>query len=280
MTYIKKKILLNAILILAILILFATGFIAWQRNRTQNAYEALATLRAEQKNALKSTSESESYSKSESNSDTDLQNIEPTLEASKIETIQYTYKPNENSKWLAINKDYFGWIRIEGTNIDYPFVRSHDNKDYLNLDFNGNVSDAGTLFMDYRNLGNFNDQHTIIYGHYMKNKTLFHNLTNYHEKEYYEENQIIEIDSLYETKTYKIFSVYEISADEYAFTLNFENDSDNDNGITYQSYLDQIVRQSMHTPDFEIDSNQRLLTLVTCSYGVGNGRTIVHAIEI
>lgn len=270
MSYIKKKILLNAILILAILILVTTALIAWQRNRTQNAYEALASLRADHNTAVNDVSESEL----ESNSDRDLKNIEPTLEASKVETIQYTYKPNENSKWLSINEDYFGWIRIEGTNIDYPFVRSHDNQDYLNIDFYGNVSDAGTLFMDYRNLGNFNDQHTIIYGHYMKNKTLFHNLTNYHDKAYYEENRIIEIAGLYETKTYKIFSVYEISADDYAFTLNFENQND------YIDYIDSILSLSVHTPGFEIDTAKRLLTLVTCSYGVGNGRTIVHAIEI
>lgn len=258
-----NKITLTVIMIMASLILVGTTFVAWQRQQTQKNYEVLAEIRAEQ---------------DEPTSNAPKENIEEDklvstgdVATSKID--QYIYRPNENTKLLSINPDYFGWIRVAGTNIDYPFVRSHDNKDYLTLDFNGNYSDAGSLFMDYRNLGNFNDKHTIIYGHYMKNKTLFHNLTLYHEKDYYDKNQIIEIAGIYETKTYKIFSVYEISADDYAFTLNFDEESD------YQTYLETLSNLSRHGTDFEIDSSKRLLSLVTCSYGVGNGRTIIHAIE-
>jgi len=261
MSIFKNKNTLNVIIFMACLILVGTTFVAWQRYQTQKNYEALADIRAKQ---------------DKNTSDAPLANIEedmPTTDEATSKINQYTYKPNENTKWLAINPDYFGWIKIAGTNIDYPFVRSDDNIDYLTLDFNGNYSDAGTLFMDYRNLGNFNDQHAIIYGHYMKNKTLFHNLTLYHDKAYYEKNQIIEIAGLYETKTYKIFSVYEISADDYAFTLDFDDES------AYQNYLDTLVKQSLHASDLEIDVANKLLSLVTCSYGVGNGRTIVHAIE-
>lgn len=261
MSIFKNKITLTVIMIMASLILMGTTFVAWQRYQNQKNYEVLAEIRAEQ---------------DEPTSSAPKENIEedmPTTDEATSKIDQYIYKPNENTKWLAINPDYFGWIKIAGTNIDYPFVRSDDNIDYLTLDFNGSYSDAGTLFMDYRNLGNFNDKHSIIYGHYMKNKTLFHNLTLYHEKDYYDKNQIIEIAGLYETKTYKIFSVYEISADDYAFTLNFDEESD------YQTYIETLAKLSLHTVDFEVDGTKRLLSLVTCSYGVGNGRTIVHAIE-
>ena len=263
MSIFKNKKTLNVIIFMACLILVGTTFVAWQRYQAQKKYEVLADIRAKQ---------------DENTSNAPLANIEENMLVSTSEIAtskidQYIYKPNENTKWLSINPDYFGWIRVAGTNIDYPFVRSHDNIDYLTLDFNRAYSDAGTLFMDYRNLGNFNDQHTIIYGHYMKNQTLFHNLTLYHEESYYEKNQIIEIAGLYETKTYKIFSVYEISADDYAFTLDFDDES------AYQNYLDTLLKQSLHVSDFEMDVAKKLLSLVTCSYGVGNGRTIVHAIE-
>jgi len=260
MNFIKRKSVLNVIIIGACLTLLGTTFVAWQRYQSQKNYESMAALKAEQE-AIRS------------NEPLDVPDPNSTMTVATSKDVQYIYKYNENAKWLDINPDYFGWIKIAGTNIDYPFVRSHDNKDYLTLDFNGNYSDAGTLFMDYRNLGNFNDQHTIIYGHYMKNETLFHNLTLYHEKDYYEENQVIEIAGLYETKTYKIFSVYEISADDYAFTLDFAEESD------FQNYLETLQDLSRHTTDFEVDGAKRLLSLVTCSYGVGNGRTIVHAIE-
>jgi sortase B len=245
--------------------LLGTTFVAWQRYQSQKNYEAMADIKA-QEEVIRSNEPLEF-----SANDAPDQNSTMAVVTSK--DAQYTYKYNENAKWLDINPDYFGWIKIAGTNIDYPFVRSHDNKDYLTLDFNKSYSDAGSLFMDYRNLGNFNDKHTIIYGHYMKNKTLFHNLTLYHEKDFYEENQIIEITGLYETKTYKIFSVYEISADDYTFTLDFDEE------IDYQNYLETLAKMSFHTADFEVDGAKRLLSLVTCSYGVGNGRTIIHAIE-
>jgi len=262
MNFIKNKSMLNVIILIACLTLLGTTFVAWQRHQSQKTYEALADTRAKQDANTSNPPETDNVPDSRSTSD-----------VATYKTDQYVYKANANTKWLDINPDYFGWIKIAGTNIDYPFVRSHDNKDYLTLDFNRNYSDAGSLFMDYRNLGNFNDQHTIIYGHYMKNKTLFHNLTLYHKKDFYEENQVIEIAGLYETKTYKIFSVYEISADDYAFTLDFDEESD------YETYPETLQNLSRHTTDFEVDGAKRLLSLVTCSYGVNNGRTIIHAIE-
>ena len=264
MIFFNKKMMINAVLLFSSLLLVSTAFIGLRRIQSENNYETLAELRAQQE--INEVEDSVTESK--------LDIIDSTTNSTDNSNNKYTYEPNENSKWLAINTDYFGWIKIAGSNIDYPFVRSHDNKDYLTLDFNKNFSDAGTLFMDYRNLGNFNDQHTIIYGHYMKNQTLFHNLTLYHEKAYFEKNQIIELSGLYETKTYKIFSVYEISADDYAFTLDFNDDQ------VYQSYLDSLIKLSLHTVSFELDSTRKLLSLVTCSYGVNNGRTIIHAIEL
>ncbi len=264
MTFFNKKIMINVVLLFSSLLLVSTAFIGWRRIQSQQTYETLAVLRAQQE--VNEVNDSIIESK--------LDIIDSTTNITVKSNDQYAYEPNENNKWLAINTDYFGWIKIAGSNIDYPFVRSHDNKDYLTLDFNKNFSDAGTLFMDYRNLGNFNDQHTIIYGHYMKNQTLFHNLTLYHEKAYFEKNQIIELSGLYETKTYKIFSVYEISADDYVFTLDFNDDQ------VYQSYLDSLLKQSLHPASFEIDPTRKLLSLVTCSYGVNNGRTIIHAIEL
>jgi sortase B len=268
MNFIKSKSMLNVIILLACLTLLGTLFVAWQRYQSQKNFETMADIKKQQE-------------VNRSNTTFDVPKLNSTNAVATSIDSQYIYKFNENAKWLDINPDYFGWIRVTGTNIDYPFVRSHDNKDYLTLDFNRNYSDAGSLFMDYRNLGNFNDKHTIIYGHYMKNKTLFHNLTLYHEKDFYEENQVIEIAGLYETKTYKIFSVYEISADDYAFTLDFDEE------IDYQNYLETLKKLSRHTNELEneleneieIDPTKRLLSLVTCSYGVGNGRTIIHAIE-
>lgn len=266
MTSSNKKKLLNGIIAAAMLLLAGTAYVAWERAQAQNNYERLSEHRADQL-----VQEASAALPPPASSETD-----PTgsAEGSSSSESSYVYKENINKKWLDINPDFMGWLQIPGTNIDYPFVRSKDNQDYLKRDFNGNYSEAGTLFMDYRNLGNFNDPHTLIYGHNMKNKSMFQNLTYYQDLDFFSQNQHIQLSGLYETRTYKIFSVYEISADDYVFTLHFENDTE------YLTYLNGLEDLSLHRQDLILETGQRLLTLVTCSYGVNNGRTIVHAVEV
>lgn len=279
MTSSSKKKLLNGIIAASILFLIFTAYTASERVQDQREYEALSEQRERQLMDETSTAHTEmnlrqSYNSSTSGTDQFMSGLDSTVNDPANFYQTYLYKENKNKEWLAINPDFMGWLQIPGSNIDYPFVRSKDNEDYLKRDLYGKYSEAGTLFMDYRNLGNFNDQHTLIYGHNMKNKSMFHNLTYYQNAEYFSQNQLIYLSGLYESKTYKIFSVYEISADDYAFTLEFDNDSE------YLDYLKDLESLSLHVQNNELDSKQRLLTLVTCSYGINNGRTIVHAVEI
>ena len=249
-----------------VLLLIGSAYTAWQREVAQRRYDALALQRADQ------TLENNLYSKE----------VTPNVIAGSelrtsfgTSTTPVPARPvTDNSTWLSINADYAGWIKIPGTKIDYPYVRSKDNKDYLKRDFYGKSSEAGTLFLDYRNLGNFNDPHALIYGHNMKNKTMFHNLTLYKDPAFLADHDLIEWSGLYETRTYKIFSVYEISADDYAFTLQFDSET------AYSAYLNALAAQSLHPSAPISDPGQRLLTLVTCSYGTNNGRMVVHALEL
>lgn len=279
MTSLNKRKWLHWIMVASVLLLLATALVSIKRVQDQKAYELLAEQRELQLMDERSAAMSGSIKNQSSNSSASRpdpfhtdQNNSRNDPAGVTQT--YIYQENINKKWLSINSDFMGWLQIPGSNIDYPFVRSKDNADYLKRDFYGNYSESGTLFMDYRNLGNFNDQHTLIYGHNMKNKSMFHDLIYYQNADYFSDNQVISLSGLYETKTYRVFSVYEISADDYAFTLDFDNDSQ------YLYYLIGLERLSLHSQDMELDAEQRLLTLVTCSYGVNNGRTIVHAIEM
>lgn len=185
---------------------------------------------------------------------------------------KYDYKPNDNSKYLSINPDFTGWIEIAGTALDYPVLRSIDNVFYLTRDIYKNNSDAGAIFMDYRNLGQFNDQHTIIYGHYMKNGTMFGGLHDYKEENHFNTHDKIKVSGLYGDKIYTIFSVYIVSADDYKLEIDFE-DGD------YANYLQALMSSSMYKKDFILSEDKALLTLATCSYETKNGRMIIHAIE-
>lgn len=268
----------NLIIASSLVLLLGTSIVAIQRAQDQRAYEALSEQRAEQSEDQKLT---ESSRMSAERSDYTQNEGSKAVQTALVKTGNnpeapspaFTYKENDNKEWLSINPDFMGWLQIPGSDIDYPFVRGQDNTHYLKRDFYGKYSESGSVFMDYRNLGNFNDQHSLVYGHNMKNKTMFYDLIKYKDAEFLAENPLVNLSGLYETKTYKIFSVYEISADDYEFTLEFENDS------AYLNYLKELEALSLHPQNNELTSRQKLLSLVTCSYG-DNSRIIVHAIEM
>lgn len=88
------------------------------------------------------------------------------------------------------NKDIIAWLYCPDTEINYPVVQSKDNEYYLRRLLDGTWNIAGTLFMDYRNAADCSDLHTIIYGHNMKNNTMFGSLPKYSKQEYYEEHSV------------------------------------------------------------------------------------------
>lgn len=269
-----KKIL-NSVMIVAGLVLLGTGVEWFDRMQAEKAYTRLAALRDEKIQAV---------------SDPSLQSpLEPLLShpvsldhsAGPVlpnqETLPGIALPlslNPNTPWLAINPDFAGWITISGTRIDYPYVRSKDNEEYLTKDFYGKASRSGTVFLDFRNAGGIGDQHLMLYGHNMKNGSMFHDLVKFHDEAFFNQNPQIILADLYTSRKYQIFSVYEISADDYMLPSEF------DGTAAYSDFLKGLADRSMHPVQLMPDPDRRLLSLITCSYGVGNGRTILHALEI
>ncbi|WP_343102135.1 class B sortase [Romboutsia sp. MSSM.1001216sp_RTP31141st1_G3_RTP31141_220114] len=170
-----------------------------------------------------------------------------------------------------INKDYKGWITINNTNIDYPIVQSKNNSYYLNKDINKNYLPSGSIFLDFRN-NRFEDKNTVIYGHYMRNKTMFDQLKNYKKKDFFDKNKLVSISTPNgEVLNYEIFSVYVTDKDDNYIKTNFENDFD------YESFLKKITDKSMFKPNINLTTNDKIPTLSTCSYDFKNARMVVHA---
>ena len=181
----------------------------------------------------------------------------------------YEFKPNDQLNLINENADYVGWVAIENTGINHPVVRAKDNAFYLNRDFNKKPSKAGAIFMDYRNLGQFNDRHTVIYGHYMNDGSMFGDLHAFKSESFFKQNRQIRLKGLYEEKTYTIFSVTIENADEYEIDIRVLDDD----------YLKTLMDASLHELNFNLDLSKNILTLVTCSYEMENGRIIIHAFE-
>ena len=180
-------------------------------------------------------------------------------------------KENENNNNLY-NKyeDYRGWIKVDNTNIDYPIVQGKDNSFYLDKDINKNYVSSGSIFMNYLNNG-FNDENTILFGHHMRNKTMFAQLEKYKEKEFFQNDNDIKIEVENDkVLTYKVFSVYVTDANDNYIKTNFDNKSE------YKELLDKIKNKSIYKSDINVDENDKIITLSTCSYKFNDARMVVH----
>jgi len=121
--------------------------------------------------------------------------------------------------------DVVGWLTVPGTKIDYPFVQYDDNDFYLRRDLNGNHATAGTLFMDFRNALDFSSGNTIIYGHHMKNGSMFGTLKSFADSDFFEANRHGTIFLPHETLTLEFFDyrvvestdpeIYSVERDEF-----------------------------------------------------------------
>ena len=178
-------------------------------------------------------------------------------------------KQNSNKNLSSINDDYMFWINVKGTNIDYPVVQGEDNDFYLNHGFNKEYLSSGSIFLDYRN--NFNDDfNSVIYGHHMRNRTMFGELMKFKEEEFFKNNKDITITSKDGTYDYEIFAVGVFDAD---FSYNDVSFSDENE---FSNFLNKIMSNSTYKRDI-VDSSDKIITLSTCSYEYNDARTAIFA---
>ncbi len=183
----------------------------------------------------------------------------PTIKREATQT-GFIISKNEEAKLIKKIDDYVGWITINDTPIDYPVVRGIDNIFYLDHNYLKENSKAGAIFMDRRNIGSGYDQHTLIYGHNMKNGTMFNTLNKYLDKNFWQSHKTIHLRNLYFTDVYEIVSVYNVSADTYEVPLAIDT-------ALLQAYLDRSVHDTGYIPS----GTEKVLTLVTCNYQHTNG---------
>ncbi len=172
------------------------------------------------------------------------------------------------------NNNIIGWIVINDTNINYPFVQYKNNSYYLNHSFYHEQNEAGWIFLDYRNNINFNDKNTIIYGHNRFDGSMFGTLKKLLTKKWLnnKENHIISIDTKQYTIFYKIFSVYKIKTTNDYLMINFKDDDE------YKIFLGLLLNRSIYNFKTNITTNDKILTLSTCSGS--NNKLVVHAKQI
>ena len=178
-----------------------------------------------------------------------------------------------------INNDVVGWIRIEGTNINYPVMQNSEY--YLRRNIYKEYSTYGTPFLaDYCNI-NLSDN-LIIYGHHIKSGMMFADLDKYKSYDYYLNHKTIKLYKLRGTETieeeYKIISCFKTTVNKGGFKYyNFFNATSE---ADYNSFVKQCRELSFYNTDDTANYRDKLITLSTCEYSLNNGRMVVVAKKI
>lgn len=174
------------------------------------------------------------------------------------------------------NPDCIGWIRIEGTAINYPVMYHPEEKNYyLRRDFDGNYSVSGTLFIseicDPEHCDNL-----LVYGHHMNSGSMFAALEGYKDYDFYKEHPLISYNTLHGEETYQIiaaFSTPVYTGNDFAY-YNFSMVT---NAEDYDNYIKTCKSLSYYETRIAAEYGDRLLTLSTCEYSHKNGRMVVVA---
>ena len=179
------------------------------------------------------------------------------------------------NKLINKNPDTIGWIKVLGTDINYPVVQTNNNDFYLTHSFDKSYNKAGWIFADYinKNLKNNElDKNTIIYGHNRQNNSMFGTLSNVFKEEWLsnKENHYINFSTLNNNMVWEVFSTYTIEKEEYYIQSNFSSDEE------YISFLNTIKNRSTYKYEVNSSKEDKILTLSTCT-NVGKGRTVLHA---
>ena len=195
--------------------------------------------------------------------------MEEQIEEEKqiLEEEEYEFK-----ELIEINDDTIGWIKIADTSIDYPIVQASDNSYYLTHDCNGDESKYGSIFMDYHNAADFSDEHTILYGHNMKNGSMFHDLNEYSSHDFLDEHTYIEVYSQDVYRKWVIFSTYSTEPDFNYLQTAFDSREE------YSNFLQALLSHSEFSNEkVQVTARDKILTLSTCSDDLENGRRVVHS---
>ncbi len=169
-----------------------------------------------------------------------------------------------------VNPEVIGWIRIPNTKVDYPLMQGEDNDYYLNHTWQGYSNSVGSIYLEYQNSGSMTDYNTIIYGHNMRDGSMFATLRNY-TGDFWKEHPYVYIAMPYGVLRYEIFSAYRAELDAPTYGLSFLQRQ------TRETFLAHAVENSKIDTGIVPEITDQILTLSTCSNAGYSHRWVVQA---
>ncbi len=204
--------------------------------------------------------------------ETEGSTTEETIGPEEIETAYEKYLP-----LYELNSDFVAWISIEGTGIDYPVMHTPDNHNYyLKHSFEKKWSDYGVPYVD----GNCvvgQSNNLVIYGHHMRNGSMFYDLEKYADYDFWQEHPVIQFDTLEGFGTYEVIAVFRYDTYKEDFHYNWFYDLDE---ATFEHYVTECMERRLYDTGKTAVYGDKLITLSTCEYTYENGRFVVVARKI
>lgn len=287
----KRRWIRNALLTAMIICLFMSGKTYYESMRNRQEQEALRKLVEAAK--LEGITGQAGDPAAEGAEASEGQ-VEPGTVKENIETPSPSEKPPEqeesaeNPPILAqyetlyqANDDLVGWLSIEGMVIDYPVMRSEDDEFYLHHNFQGEEDKYGCLYVRNRADVDTPGTNFIIYGHNMKDGSMFGDLDLYRKKSFYQEHEVIRFDTLYEERSYEIVAVFlsQVYAEQdevFKYYQFYEAETEEE----FQYFYENIMELSLYDTGVTAEYGDTFLTLSTCAYHVTDGRLVVVAKRI
>lgn len=168
------------------------------------------------------------------------------------------------------NPDVTGWIYCEDSVINYPILKGEDNDFYLHHNIDGEYSKAGSIFMDTENTSGFGDPNTVLYGHHMKDKSMFASIEYWAEQAYYEGHPVMWILTPEQDYRVDLFSGYTISAFSDTYRIFPEA------GEEFNAYLTDMASRSDFQAEVSLEGDAHYVLLSTCAYSFEDARYVLH----
>lgn len=178
-------------------------------------------------------------------------------------------------KW---NQDLAGWVKIDGTVIDYPVMQTPEDPNYyLHRGFDKEYSAYGMIYLDARCSLDGSCPNYLLYGHHMKNGSMFAELGQYVSEDYWRKHPLIQFDTLEEIGTYRVMAVLRLDADTLSpgFTTMLAARTE----VDYGELMEYVTQNRLYDTGVTAQWPQQLITLTTCEYTKENGRLLVFAVK-
>lgn len=158
-----------------------------------------------------------------------------------------------------VNRDIVAWLLVDDTDISYPVLHTTDNEKYLTTAYDGTKSSNGSIFMNAYNAADFTDQNTLVYGHHMRDQSMFGKLLEFEDPAFLETHRTFTIYTDTKTLHYEIFAAYVTYSASFVYTDHFDYTWD------FYDYIEKSLASSISDMGVDVTEEDHIVTLSTCT---------------